>query len=179
MNMATHIRSREEEEATAHHEAGHAVLAVYLNLGFEHVTIEANEGEDASGITMQLDEWHENTQEMRLHAEEAFWQRRATMLYAGVEAHRRFAPSADCEAGAGSDYRSAADAIERITADAKSQDALHSYTRRRAQLLVEHYWPEIKALAGALLKDRSLNSEQIREILRASLMARKARLLSW
>jgi hypothetical protein len=171
------------EEKTAYHEAGHAVLHIFLTLGLKRVTIVPNHAEGEAGAT-----WHggkypnpdtdEDADMLAIVAPEAFWLRHATAAYAGAEACRR-AGVEDWRAGADDDYRVAVDAINRITDDEASIDCLYELAQRRVVLLVEHYWPEIEAIARALLERKNLSGEEARRIAVDSLNERRGALWTW
>jgi ATP-dependent Zn protease len=165
---------------TAYHEAGHAVLHVYLALGCEQVTIIPNYENGEAGFAKHQGEFpkDEDAESLRLYAEDAFWLRHAIAMYAGAEASRR-AGKEDWRAGADNDYYNAEDAINQITDDEESIRCLYNLAMRRAVVLVEHYWPEIEALATALLKSRTLTGNEVRCIVNDSLMARHGGILSW
>jgi hypothetical protein len=97
----------------------------------------------------------------------------AIALYAGAEAAKR-AGFRHWRAGADTDYREAAYRINDITADEKCIDLMFKLAKRRAVLAVEHYWPEIEAVAKALLKSRTLTGEQVQRIVSDSQMARRS-----
>lgn len=162
-------------QRTAYHEAAHAVLAYFLRVGLRRVTVVADE--DSEGASFDGGEFSEDTEELRLHAKEAFWLRMATVRYAGAEAVRRLAPRSKWRDGATNDYRWASIALEKITLDSQSLRALQTYTMRRSRLLVENYWPEIESLARALIQRKELDGvEAVKEML-ASLNDRPARRL--
>jgi hypothetical protein len=120
----------------------------------------------------------EDAEMMMLLAPESFWLRKATALYAGALAVRR-AGHKNWEAGADDDYRNAVDAINRITHDEASIDALFACAKRRAEVLVEHYWPEIESVAKMLSKSKTLSGDDVRKIIREVRAARKAPIRSW
>jgi hypothetical protein len=162
---------------TAYHEAGHAVLAHSLGIGLQRVSLLADE--DSSGHILDGGEYSEDTENLRIYAEEAFWLHMAIVRYAGAEAVRRLAPRSRWQDGAGDDYKWAAIALEKITMDGPSLRALHPYARRRARLLVENYWPEIGAVAHALMKRKELDQDRVRELFSASLLKRRGRRMSF
>lgn len=165
---------------TAHHEAGHAVLQFCLKLGVEQATIVPDYEEGTGGASWHGGEFPTDVdaEQLRMFAEEAFFLRHAIANYAGAEACRR-AGYTDWRLGADSDYRNAMDMVNRITHDAESIRHLDAIARRRAVVLVEYYWPEIEAVATALLESKTLTGEDVSRIVPASLLARRGRLLSW
>jgi hypothetical protein len=160
---------------TAYHKAGHAVLAHFLGVGLRRVSIT---DEDCSGHILDGGECSEDTEHMRIFAEESFWLRMATVRYAGAEAVRLLAPQSRWR-GAESDYKWAAVALEKITMDWPSRRSLYSYARRRTQLLVENYLPEIEALARALMEREQLDADEAGKVLRGSLLRRRGMCMSY
>jgi hypothetical protein len=168
------------------HEAGHAVLHVMLGLGCERVTIVADA--DCAGASFHGGEYgrpaaflgdeDDDVAELRRLAEDSFWLRHAIAAYAGAEALRRSGIS-NYDVGAEQDRSDAVDAINNITADAESIDALFALAKRRCIVLVEHYWPEIERVARALIESRSLTGEQAGQIVRQSVSDRRATLMTW
>ena len=67
----------------------------------------------------------------------------------------------------------------RISDDPDSLDLYFALAKRRCKLLVEHYRPEIEAVAAALLSRDTLSETDVREIVAASTLARRAGLRSW
>lgn len=171
-----------EIESTAVHEAGHAVLHIALGLGLKHVTIVPNYEEETAGASTHGGEFggEEDEDTLRLFAEDAFWLRHAMACYAGAEAVRQLRPNhPEPEAGAADDFHNAAIAINKITMDEASIDLYFKLAERRCTVLVEHYAPEIEALAAELVVRETLTGEEAREVFRKSLSARRAGLMNW
>jgi ATP-dependent Zn protease len=174
---------------TAIHEAGHAVLQTVLGIGCGGVTIVPDNAKGTEGHAQDRDQYGKQTEDgaidvvasLRVWAEDAFLLRHAIAHYAGGEAERRAAPSEwnDRRAGAKSDRREAQDRINEITDDAKSISLLFKYAKRRCAVLVEHYWPEIQAVAAALLESQTLLGEQVERIVEQSVTKRRAAPLGW
>jgi hypothetical protein len=175
---------------TAIHEAGHAVLQTVLGIGCSGVTIVPSPGEGTAGHALHGGAWgkqgdkpgdpDDDVANLRLFAEDAFLLRHAIADYAGAEAVRRAAPRLkNWKAGAENDYREATFRLNEITEDPESVDLLFKYAQRRCELLVAHYWPEIQAVARALIKLRSLPPERSLRIIQSSLHARSAPHMGW
>jgi ATP-dependent Zn protease len=187
--MATKKSTRRDPlRGTAIHEAGHAVLQTALGIGCQGLTIVPDH--DSAGHARHGGEGKQaqhpgdvddDVANLRLFAEDAFQLRHAIAAYAGAEAERRVGPEhlQAIEAGAQSDYQDAATRITEITLDPESIDLLDKYAQRRCTFLVEHYWPEIQAVANALLEAGTLTGEQVQEVLVESVHKRDAALLRW
>lgn len=179
-----------ELRRTAIHEAGHAVMHIVLDLGCERVTIVPNYGELEAGHAAHGGEWGEQPmpgsadrcptcgqlppneiETLRLATPEAFWLGHAVASYASAEALRRSGVK-DWKAGADDDYEKARDAINAITSDAQSIDLLFKLAKRRCEVLVERYWPEITALAQALFRAKTLKGDRCKRIVSESLKKR-------
>jgi hypothetical protein len=165
----------EREADSIHRRAGHAVLAHFLSVKLRRVSIT---DEDCSGHILDGGEYSEDTEHMRIFAEDAFWLRMATVRYAGAEAVRLLAPQSRWR-GAESDYKWAAVALEKITMDWPSRRSLYSYARRRTRLLVENYLPEIAALARALMEREQLDGDEAAKVLRGSFLGRRGYLMAY
>jgi hypothetical protein len=177
-------------DSTAIHEAGHAALQIALRLGFEQVTVvpdyedmtagASTHGGEYGRAAQELGEEDDDTANLRFAAEDAFMLRHAIACYAGAEAVRQLRRShPDPDAGAEDDFCSAVDYINRITDDAESIDLYFKLAKRRCAVLVEHYSPEIEALAAQLEVRKTLRAEEAIEIFFQCLRARRAGLLSW
>ncbi|MEO8631474.1 MAG: hypothetical protein ABI612_25770 [Betaproteobacteria bacterium] len=156
-------------EWTPVHEAGHAVLQIVLGLGCQHVAIVPDYEDMSAGSATHAGEYpqDEDAELMKLLAPDSFWLRHAVALYAGAEAVRR-AGYKDWRAGADSDYREAVDEINKITGDEQSIDALFTLAKRRTEILMEHYWPEIEAVVQSLSESKTLSGDAVDQIVRRS-----------
>jgi hypothetical protein len=181
MSSSNGIQS--ELERTAIREASHAVLQVALGIGCRQTTIVADSEAGSAGSAEHAGEWgggdcDEDVENLRFLAEDAFWLRHAMACYARAEAPRQYGLQ-DAGERAKRGKRDAKDAINRITDDAQSIDLLYAYAARRTLLLIEHYRPEISAIANALLVKETLPGDEVLEIFAASLEQRDGRLLRW
>lgn len=171
-----------DREHTAVHEAAHAVLQIVMGIGLKSVTIVPDLEAMEAGHALHCGESPEegsDAEALLIYAEDAFWLRHAIAYYAGAEAVRQIRPQDDAETGAEHDNRWAAIAIGKITADPQSSDLYFALARRRCTVLVEHYRPEIEAVAAALLSRNTLSAEEVQQTSAATLTARRGRLLSW
>jgi hypothetical protein len=162
-------RNPREVEATAWHEAGHAVAAVFLPTvpKVRRVTIVPDEKAGSLGHTLHwyteafwrnLDEggWSPRTQ-VRMHEE-------IIMLLAGGFAEKRKTGRAN-HVGARSDYAKAADLVLGASADERTAHAMLRWLRCTAESLVEVHWKQIGAVAAALLREKTINGARLREIM--------------
>jgi ATP-dependent Zn protease len=186
---SAHEVSAVDRDATAIHEAGHAVLYIALRLGIKAVTIAPDIDDMTAGTAPHGGEWgrpaqdfgekDDDTAQLRSVAEDAFWLRHAICAYASVEAVRQLRPDSDPEAGADSDRRLAVNTVTRITDDTESIDLYYKLAVQRCKVLVEHYAPEIEALAAELLSRETLTGDETRELFCKSLNARRAGWWEW
>jgi len=176
---AAKARSSAETRSTAIHEAGHAVVLIALGLAFSAVSIVPDVRAGTNGhVSCAQDDVRAN---LCMLAREAVYLRYAMVAYAGAEAVRQLIPThPNPDQGASADKQHAAELIRhRIGGDADSIDLLFSLAKRRCALLVEHYQPEIRALAGTLEAELILSAAAARSVFMSSLTERSARLLSF
>jgi hypothetical protein len=180
------VSKRLDQRSTAIHEAGHGALLIALGLGLKKLTILADH--DSAGacfdggawgrLARRLGDKDDETARLRMSAEEALFLRRAITRYAGAEAVRQLMPDdPDPDAGADNDKRWAVFAISEITDDAQSIDLFSALAKRRCVLLVEHYRPEIAAIAGVLEVKKMLAGNAARKVFFSSLRKRKGSLM--
>jgi hypothetical protein len=153
---------------TAHHEAAHAVAAFYLRVKIKHVTIEPNA--DSLG--------HLRTSVMRLGSGGLFddslrgvdrAERLIVVFYAGPLASRKFSPRSHWRAGGEVDFDTASLLFTHISSsDEKCRSLYWRLLWRRAEVLVETHWKEVRHLALALLKHKTLDSERVGDEIRRS-----------
>lgn len=174
---AARIRSAAETRSTAIHEAGHAAMLIALGLAF----IGASIIPDVRSGTLGRVVWSQDQVTTDMRAGEAAYLRYAMVYYAGAEAVRQLIPThPNPDAGASADKRYATDLIRRyIGDDALAIDLLLSVAKRRCASLVEHYQPEIQALAGVLEAEQTLLGKAARKVFMRSLTQRGGRLLSF
>lgn len=158
-----------ERRATAHHEAGHAVIVWRLHLGMpEFVSIRIDEKDDTSGRIVydcrvefdgdDDDQTHRCAEKMALAA------------LAGPAAQLRYAPGSYDHDWQGvhwgrGDYDIASDIVFRLNGSSKAA-ALHlKYLEKHAGLLVEQYWADIEKVAAALLEKETLDQDQLGALL--------------
>jgi ATP-dependent Zn protease len=153
-----------ELERTAHHEAGHCVAFHALNLGVQEVTVVRNLERRTAGMAVPIVPF--GTGEIAL--------RHAAACLAGPLAVKRWRPElADWERGADDDFKNARDQIdasigelENLSTHALRHAASFLRVRSQAEEIIVEYWPEVQAIARALLKEATLSGDQVVRIFR-------------
>lgn len=151
--------------AFAHHQAGHAVAHLYLDLDFFSVTIEPNTDDLAEHINHRCTRWppkyagfeFDCSAKTRERAE-----RHIVALYAGPLAQARFQSRGTWRRDAKTDYLYIMVLFSRICDRDDVCQRLHAKLLwHRAEALVSVCWPEIEAVAQALLKRRQLSYAEV------------------
>lgn len=180
--------STRSERRTAIHEAGHCALlfALFGAEGCRGATIVPDYKTGTSGHAVNpgmgraaqaFGKEDDYPAQLHMLAPEAFYLRRAIMYFAGAEAVRQLTRARNPEAGANDDRLNTASDLETLTTDGQTFDLLLALAERRCVLLVEHYRPEIEAIAKALLAKHTLNGRAIHKIFTASLTKRRGMLM--
>lgn len=174
---AAKTRPLEETRSVAIHEAGHAVAQIALALDFVAVSIIPNVRRRIEGRVFSAQD--DLAADLRRHPRKTVYLRHAMVFYGGAEAVRQLIPKhPNPDAGAGGDRQNAGRLIrQQIGGDAESIAMLLSLARRRCAWLVEHYQPEIEALADALEANLILSAKAARKVFVKSLRKRAGRLL--
>jgi hypothetical protein len=186
MNVAE-SRSAAESHRIAVHEAGHAVLQIALGLDCHLVSICPVPSEGLAGFTLsrgvptQASRETADASAAQSAEHRALYLRDAMVSYAGAEAVRQLIPTdPDPDQGASCDEEDAAKTIaEAIGSGDVSARLLFALARRRCAVLVTHYEPEIRAIAGQLEAKHVLFGRSVRKVFRRSLKARSGRLLTF
>ena len=157
------------EEHTAFHEAGHAVASVVLSGKVGRVTIVEDSRQDSLGSTCTTSslELARNIEGLKT-SRSAAWIlgtqiQRMVFALAGETAARRASGRKD-KVGSDDDYGHVADYALGIALDKVEANALIAWLERRTDLLIKTHWKPIKALAAALLRQKTLTGKQAREI---------------
>ncbi len=149
-----HAIAEKARNATAHHEAGHAVVALMLGIRFRHVTIESN-ATSLGHVRMRAWDKRSRPDVSMPPATRVRLERDILISLAGPEAERRFTGRRN-HVGAGSDYEQAADKASYIAPSERSCIAYLKWLQVCADELVELHWDAISALALELLDRRRL-----------------------
>lgn len=124
----------DQRELTAHHEAGHAVVAYRLGFEVGPVTITATD--ETLGLSLSEGAWADGSRDEDC----------AVVYLAGHEAELLLDPAAD-SAGSRSDFEEAEHLLG-------SQD--FEPARRRARELLTASWEQVRAVAQLLLEEETL-----------------------
>jgi ATP-dependent Zn protease len=147
-------------EATAYHEAGHAVAAWYL--GYRPATASILAGDDSAGQVR-----HENPfPGINFEFDGSDWTRlkieRAIMIcLAGPIAQRRHRRTSWRRWHGAADYAAASELALRAYGSGEIANAFLKWLDFRAKSLVENHWSAIERVAISLLKHATLTHEEI------------------
>jgi hypothetical protein len=164
-----------ESERTAFHEAGHAAACIALKLRLSSVTIERTTIDDRSG-------WEVFAGVTQVDLVDPL--RSAIVFLAGPAASRRLF-AGDNRTGMEGDFRRADEAIDAATGECSSFPSLSIYACRRADVahqvraaatqIAEHHWPEIVAIANALVERKTIGGDAAVQLFDRSLHTRGGR----
>ncbi len=178
--------STKRDQITAIHEAGHVVAYIVLDVDFEYVTIASN-GDSRGHVACIrpndiVDMWEMGDRE---NAHVRYWVERTLIIsFAGNLAQRRAFPRSPWRHGFGiikspggvipegapmivpeSDLGQMSRILYDLFGDDETRFAYHTYIQARAESLVRHNWQKIECVADALLKNRTLSSDEVRRVL--------------
>ena len=155
-------RQVRELQATAHHEAGHAVAAWRLGLGFRKVTIMLGKNSLGHMLHARSPKWFnpelDSSDRTRLRIE-----RHIIISLAGQIAEGRFRGRPP-RSGMESDNRNAVDMATHFCGPRKTTEAYLHYCFLSSSDLVTSNWRRIEAVVAELLKLGTLNYEQTLEL---------------
>jgi hypothetical protein len=155
---------------TAYHEAAHAVFHLKLGLRQGRVTIRPDESQGTLGHSeFRRPKWINDSpattreeQRLRLNAENEI-----LSLLAGRIAQSKYA-GRRIRWGHEFDYQTVTDlAFSFISYDPDIQHAFLAYCEKQAQANVDHWWPEIQAVAHALTERTTLTRREIEDVIAA------------
>ena len=151
-------------KATAYHEAGHAVAGWRLGCPILRVTVTPS-GDYLGSVAgdnpirhmfPDVDGAPEVDQAMR----EA-----VIILLAGSVAQKRFDASSWREFHGASDFDFAGDLLLRLGGNGERASEISDELNRQAEVLVERHWPEVGAVATALLEQHDMDGEAVIKLL--------------
>jgi len=165
--------------ATAYHEAGHAVAAIYLNVSIEKVDIIGHERAAGRVIYADPDQAEQEIIDMwnagdRDDARVVQWvEHRLIVTLAGAIAQRRFSPCSDWKYGMGhdniampgSDIQTVIGRIDELGFRGKVAATYRAYLEAQAEALIIKHWPAIKKLAETLLWRKIMDADEVHQLL--------------
>ena len=155
-------------EATAYHEAGHAVAAWRRRIAIKAVTIRPERGQYHGAVLFRSSRFP------GLDPSEQWAERRIVAALAGPLAQRRFAPRTVRGWHSEADYQFAAELALRTQGSGKLATAWLAWLQISTEALVEANWRHIESVAGALLAGETLSGSEVVETIQSA--ARAARL---
>lgn len=151
-------------EWTAHHEAGHAVVARVLNYPCGHATIVSDE--ESAGHAITQDPWdavaHWDSAG-RWRGEDSALRARIMIYMAGAEAEVEF--FGECAGGDDDDRRQIAFMLDDLLPTGADPLAHEARLRRFTRALVRRHRGKIEAVAQGLLRSKHLSEGQIDALL--------------
>jgi ATP-dependent Zn protease len=168
-------RAQREKEATAHHEAGHAILSIVLKRPLVRVSIRPDAETFRFGICQGrpcVPAWLDWEAEDQTPRARRWFERELVVLYAGQVAEAKFLGRAHAPHGAGHDDGTAADFALKFCGQSEDEASAFlgwMYARARTLVNVEHHWHGVRRLAEALLEREELSGRSIRKVWHASL----------
>jgi ATP-dependent Zn protease len=164
-----------ELRAIAHHEAGHAVVAWRLGLKFRRVTIKSEGDSLGHVLNVRGPKWLNDvgiisSVRLRLHAERYIVYGMAGQIAEEKFRGRRPKPWAHAD-----DDRSAIVlAMRAIPGSQRTVNAFLHYCFESARDIVDSQWPQVTAVAAALLAQDTLTYEETLEVITPGAKAKLA-----
>jgi ATP-dependent Zn protease len=153
--------------ATAYHEAGHAVVGLRLRVRIKTATIVPG-GDRLGEVTHGKETYLYDNLRYRADSVRTRGRGEAEIIFclSGLAAERRFRPRASSK-GALGDHEHAADLALLLNSDEVETTNAHiKYLSLRTDKLVADNWPQVEAVAQALLERRTLKVAEIAAIVR-------------
>jgi hypothetical protein len=157
-------RSKSQIEATAYHEAGHAVIAYLLGYRPQSVTIVPTA--DTAGHIIHANPLHgfqldiDGSDEARLRVENV-----VTICFAGLIAQKRYNPRSWRRAHGQWDYEKIAELGLRVCGSGEQATAFIRWREIVACDMVKAHWPRIQLVAGQLLERENLSHTDLDAII--------------
>ena len=152
------MRHTREEVRTAYHEAGHALIALHF-IHLSALGIESKVKYGGQSFT-RLKGWIHFSRGSKVSVEENI-----LIELAGPAAEKMcpFGPGRDFYHASMLDMENVEKALKGIVTDAERGEYLDE-CRARVEGMLKHHWPEVKALAKALLERKRLSGAQAEKI---------------
>ncbi|MDQ3928218.1 MAG: hypothetical protein M3328_03615 [Chloroflexota bacterium] len=162
----------DELRATAYHEAGHAVLKVVHHVRLNRVAVVPDEDRGSLGhVAYSVAEafkhrvQHDTSPDVRARGEVLI-----ISSMAGRLAEARYTGSENLE-GAQGDIHHEVDIASYLTGSNEEAELYLAWLYCRARAEVERWWWAIEAVAGELLANKTLSSQDVRAIMREARQA--------
>jgi hypothetical protein len=153
-------------KTVAYHEAGHAVISIFLRLRVRYATLKPDE--DSKGH-VRYGYRPIDPNACDIFSRNAIWLRSAIVSYAGPIAQRRYSPSSVRSFQGSGDFSQIADAgLAMAQGGTKEANALFRWLRLHTEGLVDVAWPQIKSVAEELLRKGRLSEKEICDAMRAA-----------
>jgi hypothetical protein len=162
-----------EKEAFAHHEAGHAVVAMLQGMQVRSISVERTNdsgGEtDLQEIGMPIEELGQIVEDGRrpTACEIIILEQHVRMSLAGEIAQFHFAPKSVHDFHASFDMKFL-EFLNRIAGSEREVNAWTELLRIQTELLINRHWKMIEAIATALLDRERLTGDEALEVLRTT-----------
>jgi ATP-dependent Zn protease len=158
------------EQATAYHEAGHAVAHYLLRRAgrLREVTIVPDAQRGTPGRAPRWTDPYDLDDGPWSDLVKVRLQHEAMVLLAGGIAERRFAGRTD-QADTQSDYEKAAELALAISGSEHAADAFLDWLGTVTEDLVADRWPAVEAIAAALLQQRTLSAHDVDQLVTEAL----------
>lgn len=156
---------KEQTQAeVAYHEAGHCAVHIYHSLPFDKVTIirgEGNLGSVQHPIITDPDSWDD--WETDIDETHLLIDKHVSALFGGPVAQERYSGSND---GSGSDHNSIIEYASKRCSSGDEVDAYIAWIEICTRNLINMLWPQVKAIATALIESKELDAEAAKMVYR-------------
>jgi len=164
---AVNVKGVADRMATAHHEAGHAVVATYLRVGVKYVTLTPN-GEDHEGVCIG-GRIRRDINVIDRDRARRYLEPRIMVYFAGQLAEAKFlGRDAVTIGGHGDDDRQALDCAAFACGSEAESHAFQVWLFERTRNVVGLLWPQIQAVAAALAERGNLHGREVHEVMRST-----------
>ena len=159
-------------EELAYHEAGHAVVALHLKIPIVEVTISPNMVEKRHG-RLELEGGGRNGVKPAQELEERLVLEVSGPLAAGILAEERGGFSL-LNINELNNALVICEELQRIQPELVAQDAM-AWIMKRSKSILDQHWAEVRTIADALLKDKTLSKQRVLELLEVEVMGEDMR----
>jgi hypothetical protein len=157
-----------ERMATAYHEAGHAVVAVYLECTVERVELTPGHPE-REGLALSHDPKTTLPEEHDFDGMLPIIVRQCCVTDAGQLAEARYAGVQSHWTQLRDDHNSLLEMASLVTRGDEEAEAFLGWIRARTEQLVERLGPQNRAVAMALAERGALTGDEMLEVMRGTL----------